>query len=157
LNLFLWNILLALAWAALSGEFTLLNLMLGFALGFAVLLFVGPALGSSQYFAKVTRTSSFIGFFMRELVISNLRVAYDVLTPRHHMKPGIVAVPLDVRTDAEIVLLANLITLTPGTLSLDLSDDRTVLYVHTMYLDDPEELRREIKEGFERRVLEVLR
>jgi multicomponent Na+:H+ antiporter subunit E len=68
-----------------------------------------------------------------------------------------VAVPLDARTDAEIVLLANLITLTPGTLSLDLSDDRTVLYVHAMYLTDPDELRREIKEGFERRVLEVLR
>jgi multicomponent Na+:H+ antiporter subunit E len=157
MNLFLWNILLALAWAALSGEFTLVNLGLGFALGFAILLFVGPALGSSHYFSKTRHALSFLGFFIRELALSNLRVAYEVITPRHNMKPGIVAVPLDVRTDAEIAMLANLITLTPGTLSLDLSSDRTVLYVHAMHLTDPDELRREIKEGFERRVLEVLR
>lgn len=157
MNLFLWNIFLALAWAALSGEFTLVNLGLGFALGFAVLLFVGPALGSSQYFAKTARAMGLIAFFVRELVLSNLRVAYDVISPRHHMKPGIVAVPLDARTDTEIVILANLISLTPGTLIIDLSDDRTVLYVHAMYVIDPDELRREIKEGFERRVLEVLR
>jgi multicomponent Na+:H+ antiporter subunit E len=156
-NLFLWNILLALAWAALSGEFTLVNLGLGFTLGFAILLFVGPALGSSRYFTKAGRVLKFLGFFVRELALSNLRVAYEVITPRHHMKPGIVAVPLDARTDAEIAMLANLITLTPGTLSLDLSTDRTVLYVHAMDLTDPDELRREIKEGFERRVLEVLR
>jgi multicomponent Na+:H+ antiporter subunit E len=68
-----------------------------------------------------------------------------------------VAIPLDVETDVEITLLANLITLTPGTLSMDISDDRKVLYVHAMYVDDPEALRAEIKNGFERRVLEMLR
>ena len=61
------------------------------------------------------------------------------------------------RTDLEITLLANLITVTPGSFSLDVSDDRSVLYVHAMYVDDPEALRREIKDGFERRVLELLR
>jgi multicomponent Na+:H+ antiporter subunit E len=75
------------------------------------------------------------------------------------MRPGVVAIPLDVQTDAEITLLANLITLTPGTLSLDVSTDRRVLYIHVMYIDndDVEAVRRKIKEGFERRVLEVLR
>jgi multicomponent Na+:H+ antiporter subunit E len=81
--------LLALAWAALSGEFTLLNLGLGFVLGFAILLFVGPALGSSLYFTKASRVLSFLGFFVRELALSNFRVAYDVITPRHHMKPAL--------------------------------------------------------------------
>jgi multicomponent Na+:H+ antiporter subunit E len=74
------------------------------------------------------------------------------------MHPGVIAVPLDARTDAEITLLANLITLTPGTLSIDVSADRKVLYIHTMDLgDDPVRFRREIKEGFERRLLEVMR
>ena len=68
-----------------------------------------------------------------------------------------VAIPLDAETDAEITLLANLITLTPGTLSLDVSDDRRVLYIHAMYVDDVEELRRSIKDGFEKRVMELLR
>ena len=70
---------------------------------------------------------------------------------------AIVAVPLDVETDGEITLLANLISLTPGSLCLDVSEDRKTLYVHVMFLDDVEECRRELKEGFERRVLELLR
>jgi multicomponent Na+:H+ antiporter subunit E len=96
-------------------------------------------------------------FFLRELVTANLRIAFDIATPRLHISPCIVAIPLDVETDTEITLLANLITLTPGTLSMDISDDRKVLYVHAMYVSDPDALRKEIKEGFERRVLEVLR
>ena len=73
--------------------------------------------------------------------------------------PGVVAIPLDARTDVEIALLANLITLTPGSVSLDLSEDRRVLYVHAMYIDggDVEAYRRSVKEGLERRVLELLR
>jgi multicomponent Na+:H+ antiporter subunit E len=73
--------------------------------------------------------------------------------------PGVIGIPLDARTDAEITLLANLITLTPGSVSLDLSEDRSVLYVHAMYIDggDVEAYRRSVKEGLERRVLELLR
>jgi multicomponent Na+:H+ antiporter subunit E len=102
---------------------------------------------------------SFFFFYVWQLILSNLRVAYDVVTPTHYMRPGVIAVPLDAKTDAEITLLANLITLTPGTLSLDLSPDRGVLYVHTMYIDqdDVERARRQIKDNLERRVLELLR
>ena len=89
--------------------------------------------------------------------LANLRVAFDVVTPTSYARPGIVAVPLDARTDVEITLLSNLITMTPGSLAIDVSDDRTVIYVHAMFVDDPDELRREIKEDLERRVLELLR
>lgn len=64
----------------------------------------------------------FRGYFLWQLLLSNLRVAYDVITPRLYMRPGILAVPLDAEIDLEITLLANLITLTPGTLSLDVSE-----------------------------------
>ena len=67
------------------------------------------------------------------------------------------AIPLDARSDAEITLLANLITLTPGSLYLDVSQNRCVMYVHTMHVDDLDAFRRSIKDGFERRVMEVLR
>lgn len=81
------------------------------------------------------------------------------LAPASYVCPGVIAIPLDARTDAEITLLANLITLTPGSVSLDVSDDRRVLYVHAMYIDggDVEAYRRAVKEGLERRVLELLR
>jgi multicomponent Na+:H+ antiporter subunit E len=100
---------------------------------------------------------AFAGFLLRELVLSTLRVAWEVVTPAKKRRQGIIAVPLDARTDLEIAILANLITFTPGTLSLDVSHDRGVLYVHTMFVDDPDELRRDIKDGFERRVLELVR
>jgi len=106
-------------------------------------------------FVKVFRLVRFALFYLQELFLANLRVAHDVLTPRHRMKPGIIAIPLDAKSDLEIISLANLITMTPGTLSLDVSTDRRVLYIHAMYIDDLEELRSKIKDGFEKEVMEV--
>jgi multicomponent Na+:H+ antiporter subunit E len=116
-----------------------------------------PLLGPTQYFRKLPESIRFTFFFLRELIHSNLRVAWDVISPKSRRKPGIVAIPLDARTDIEITFLANLITLTPGTLSLDVSDDRSVLYVHGMFVEDVQLMREQIKNGFERRVLELLR
>jgi multicomponent Na+:H+ antiporter subunit E len=153
----LWNVLLALAWAAVNGQFTLGSLLTGFALGFAILLLLRRVVGAPDYAYKARQAFGLAGFFVWELVLSNLRVAYDVITPNYRMRPGVVAIPLDVTTDAQITLLANLITLTPGTLTLDVSDDRRTLYLHAMYVgEDVDAFRRGIKEGFERRILEVL-
>ena len=71
------------------------------------------------------------------------------------MRPGIVAIPLDIERDIEITLLANMITLTPGTLSIDVSNDKRILYVHGMHVQDLEEFKREIKDGFEKLVQEA--
>ena len=152
-----WNLLLALIWVALWGEFTAANFFVGLIVGYLVLAFAlrnKPAFAS--YVAKVPRAISFFFYFNRELLLSNLKVAYDVLTPTHHMRPGVIAVALEAKLDGEITILANLISLTPGTLSLDVSSDRKVLYIHVMYLTDEVEVVRSIKD-LERRVLALLR
>ncbi len=158
---FLWNILLALAWMGLNGEFTNGNFIVGFALGFLILFFTRRGtdgkMGVPGYGRKTWQVTGLLLFFIKKLIIANVRVAYDVFTPGYVMRPGILAVPLDAETDLEITLLANLITLTPGTLSLDVSHDRRTLYIHAMYADDPEAVKLSIKDGFERRILEVLR
>lgn len=152
-----WNIMLALIWVAMTGNFTGSGLAVGFLLGYLLLgVTLRDVPNFSGYIRKVPRVIRFLFFFIKELVRSNFRVAYDVLTPTDYMRPGVIAVPLEAHTDGEITLLANLISLTPGTLSLDVSTDRRVLYVHMMYLDDPEAAREEIK-YFEKRVLELLR
>ncbi|MFN2261686.1 MAG: Na+/H+ antiporter subunit E, partial [Psychroflexus sp.] len=110
-----------------------------------------------KYFKIVPKVISFVFFFLWEMIKANIQVAYEVITPPHNMKPGIVSLPLDAKTDMEITLLANLITLTPGTLSLDVSSDRSVLYVHSMYVFDRDEFIEDIKSGFEKRLLEILR
>ena len=113
--------------------------------------------GQSGYFERVWRLVRLAVFFVYELIVSSLRVVWDVVTPSHLSRPGIVALPLDVDGEAEILVVANLISLTPGSLSLDLSSDRKTLYVHAMFVDDPEKLRQELKSGIERRVVEALK
>jgi multicomponent Na+:H+ antiporter subunit E len=101
---------------------------------------------------RVVHFCEFLLFFLWELVLANLRLARDVVGPVSRLRPGIVAVPLDVTGDAEVAVLANLLTLTPGTLSLDVSSDGKVLYVHAVSAADPQALRAGIKAGFEQRV-----
>lgn len=156
-NQFLLNILLAIAWMLLTGELTAENFIEGLIIGYIILWVSKAALGGTKYFKKIPKAISFFFYFVKELIVANLKVAFDIITPKDYMKPGIVAVPLDAGTDMEITLLANLITLTPGTLSLDVSKDKKVLYIHTLYLDDIENFRSEIKNGMEKRLLEVLR
>lgn len=155
----LGNLLLALAWAALSGEFSLGTLITGQVFGYVILLALvkGGVLPSSPYVGKVHLAAGLAAFFLWELVYANLRLAIDVLTPRLRIRPGVVAVPLDATREPEILLLAALINLTPGSVALDVSPDRKVMYVHIMYVASPEAARRDIKNGFERRVLRLLR
>ena len=144
-------------WVALSASFDAGGFLIGFVFGYIVLFLLQRVTGRSSYFVKSVRLVSFVWFYVVEVVRSNVRVAIDVVTPGSRARPGVVAVPLDARTDVEITLLSNLITMTPGTLAVDVSDDRSVIYVHAMYLEDPDELRRQIKDDLERRVLELLR
>lgn len=134
---FSWNILLALIWVAVSGDISGAGLFTGLVLGYVILgLTLREVPVFAAYVRRVPKIFLFAAYFLKELVRSNLRVAWDVVTPTHYMKPAVIAVPLDARTEGEIALVANLISLTPGTLSLDVSSDRRVLYLHVMYLDD---------------------
>ena len=153
-NRFLANLLLTILWVALTGSMEAANVIFGFLLSYFLLWVITRGGGKSRYFILVPRLVSFFFFFIYQLIKANLQVAYEVGSPGLKMAPGIVAVPLDVRTSFEITFLANLITLTPGTLSLDVSEDRKYLFVHTMYIKDREKFIREIKEGFERRIIE---
>ena len=113
------------------------------------------------YYRKMLKLLELIVFFTKELIIANIKVAYDVLTPPIYMHPCVIKFPMDAKTDLEITLLANMISLTPGTLSLDLSDDRKYLFIHSVYYGDNaetvEKLKYNIKHGFEKRLLEVTR
>jgi multicomponent Na+:H+ antiporter subunit E len=156
MKLLIMNVALALMWALITAQVTPGNLIIGFFIGYGVLWLSHRGFEPRDpYFGRFFKFIWFLILYLRDLVHSNLRVAYDVITPSYHMKPGVVGVPLDVTSDAQIAILANLITLTPGTLSVDLSEDRKTLYLHVMYLSNPEDLRREIKDGLERRVLEL--
>jgi multicomponent Na+:H+ antiporter subunit E len=148
----LGSMLLALAWVALQGEISLLNLAVGYAIGYAILALLGKGhVIPSTLVRRTIHAADLAGFFAWELLIANFRVAADVVRG-HQIEPAVVAIPLDVTSDGEILLLSMLINITPGSVTIDLSDDRQTLYVHVMHMRSADETRREIKSGFERRV-----
>ena len=157
MNFFILNLLLAFAWAGLVGSVSQGSLLSGYILGYAILWVFFRKKDEKHYIGKTPRLFRFLLFYIKEIFIANLKVAYDILTPTHYMRPGVIAVELDAHTDIEITLLANLITMTPGTLSIDVSTDRKVLYVHAMYIKDVDTVKREVKEMLEKRVLDILR
>ncbi len=151
------ELILALVWVAISGSYSIPNLAFGFAIGWIVLFLVREQLQTAKAVIRPVALLLLIALFIKELVLSAFKVAKLVLSPSMDIKPGIFAYPLKVDRDFEITLLANLITLTPGTLSVDVSDDRRTLFVHGMDCSDPEQARRDISQGFERRILEAFR
>ena len=158
MNLFLLNVILAISWAALTGSFTLPGLAIGFVVGFGALGVASPLFENrgGGYFTRVWRWIKLIVLFHYELIVSSLSVAWDVLTPRHRARPGIIAVPLKAKGEGEVLLVTNLISLTPGTLSLDVTEDCNTLFVHAMFADDPEKIASDITNGMERWVREAL-
>lgn len=155
--LFVFNLLLAIVWAAITGSASFLNLVFGFVLSALALAIVRESYGGVLYLGRIRRILALLLLFLRELAKSAWVVTVTVMSPKMDVKPGIFAFPLTVDRDFEITLLANLITLTPGTLSVDVSDDRKTLYVHALDCSDPEAVKRDIAEGFERRILEAFR
>lgn len=149
--------LFALAWLAVSGSFTIPNLFLGIVAGALSLALIRDHIRPDGRRIRPLKLLSLLLLFIKELALSAWKVAVLVASPKMALKPGIFAFPLTVDRDFEITLLANLITLTPGTLSVDVSADRKVLYVHALDCSDPVGTRREIANGFEKKILEAFR
>lgn len=146
---------LVFAWLAVTGEVTVANVLEGAVLAGLLVLLLRVPVRRRVRLERVPKALGLLGYFLKEILLSNAAVARILLSPVSSLSPGIVAVPLDLKSDAGITVLANLVTLTPGALSLDVSSDRRTLYVHALHVEDPDAFRREVKEGFERRVKEV--
>lgn len=127
-----FNLLLALVWALFAGEVSTRELAVGFGLGFAILAVFPRALATQEYVRRVLAGLAFLGFFLRELSVANVQVAFFALRPHPPLRPMIVAVPLRLESEGAQTLLAAVITLMPGTVVLGFSPDRRVLYTHAI-------------------------
>lgn len=152
------NLLLAVLWASLIGPFSASNLLVGAIVGYVIMRLCGGGTDNPTYIRRVLAILKLGAFTVKELVVANLRVALYTVSSLRTLRPAVLRVPLEPEsTDAEITLLSTLITLTPGTLTIDVTESRDALFVHVMHVEDAAETIREIKHGFERRVLEVTR
>jgi multicomponent Na+:H+ antiporter subunit E len=135
------NLVLALVWMFLSGDFSTLGLVFGFLLAFLVLVASQPVLGSRRYVRAVFSSIHLAGVFLYELVAANLQLAKDVLSPVPPLKPAFVAFAAPELREGQAVLLGHLVSLTPGTLTVDYDPTLRTLYIHTVYGQAPERLQ----------------
>ncbi|MBP0438874.1 Na+/H+ antiporter subunit E [Tianweitania sediminis] len=148
-------ILLTLVWLAISATWTLPNLFLGLLLAATVLFIVRHHLGTPVSIRRPRKILVLLAVFAVELMKSVWNVVKAVLKPTMDVSPGIIIYPLQLKSDFQIALLGNMITLTPGTLTVDVTSDRSHLVIHALDCRDPDATRRDIQNGFERRILEA--
>ena len=155
MSMYLLNLVLAFVWVAITGSASLHNLMFGLLIGALCVALVRHQFDGTGYFTRLTRIIALFLLFLFELVKSAWSVASLVCSPKMNLRPGIVRFDLSLEDDFQIVLLANMITLTPGTLSVDVSDDKKRLYIHALDCVDPEGIRHDIANGFEKKIREA--
>ncbi|KHE71780.1 Na+/H+ antiporter subunit E [Halobacillus sp. BBL2006] len=151
------NIIIAVMWMFLSESYAFSTFFIGYLLGIGLLFILQRFIPDSFYMKRVWKFIKLILLFIRELVLSNIDIVKLVYKPKLDIQPGIFALPIELKSNFEITLLANLITLTPGTLSIAVSEDHSKIYIHAMDIPDVEQSINDIKETFEKAIMEVTR
>jgi multicomponent Na+:H+ antiporter subunit E len=154
---FILNLFFAGAWVLVNHAYSIIDFSIGFALGLGSLWLTRPFGLDKSYFRRLKAAAVLLIYFHYEMMASVIKVAWEVLSPKFRSVPDIVHVPLDATSDMEITLLANMVSLTPGTLSLDVNPEKTHLIVHAMFAQDHAAVISAIKNGLEKKLLEVTR
>ncbi|SFA69706.1 multicomponent Na+:H+ antiporter subunit E [Lentibacillus halodurans] len=151
------NLIIAVMWMFLSESYTVSSLITGYILGVLLLLLLNRFIPDTFYLRRIFKIAGLIVLFIKELISSNFSIVKLAYKKNPEFEPGIFALPTELTSNWEITLLANLISLTPGTLSVAVSHDNTHLYIHAMNIDDIDETIGSIKNTFEKAIMEVTR
>lgn len=151
------NLIIAMMWMFLSESYSISSFITGYVLGILLLLIMRRFIPGRFYLERFVKIIQLILLFIKELIKSNIDIVKLVYTPKPDIEPGIFAYETELKSDWELTLLANLITLTPGTLSVAISNDNSTIYIHAMDIDDIDESIQSIKNTFEKAIMEVTR
>ena len=147
---FVINLLVSVIWLLVTNSYTLNNFVLGFILGLFLVYLLHRVLPGQFYLVRML-----IITFLTELIKANFGVLKIILKPRIENKPGFFVYETELERDWQLVLLSNLITLTPGTVVLGISDDRKKIYIHSIDFSTKEEEIQNIKSSLEKVVRKV--
>ena len=153
----LLNFFLAFLWMFLAGSFTSSSFIIGFFLGMLVIFAMRRFFQSRFYMSRIIAIAKLTILFTWELLKANWEVFTIVLRPKINITPGIFKYDTALKSKWEVTLLSLLITLTPGTLVVDVSDDNQSLYIHALHITDVQNLVSSIRDGFEKAITEVSR
>jgi multicomponent K+:H+ antiporter subunit E len=152
----LLTLLLALIWLALQNAVSLGGVVFGLIVGTLVPLFVAAYWPTRPVLRRPFRFALYMLLVIWDIVVANVVVARIVLfMPNSRLRPAFVTVPLDLRTPEAITLFAGTITMTPGTVTADLSADGRALLVHCLHAPDPSRVAADVKHRYERRLKEI--
>ena len=150
------TLILAVVWVLLQNSVTAGMAVFGLILGIIIPRLTSVWWPEAPQRFNLTRMVRYSGIVIWDILVANIEVAWIVLTvPNSKLKPAWIVVPLELRQPEAITVLAGTITLTPGTVSADLSDEGHSLLVHVLHTDDPDSVRDDIKTRYERRLLEI--
>lgn len=153
----LLNIGIAFVWMFLHNSWDVVTFVIGYLLGLGLIFVLRRFLPYEFYMRKVVAMVKLLLIFLKELVLSSVSVLKLILRPKLDIRPGIFAFPTHLKGDWEISTLALLITLTPGTLTLEVSPKGDILYIHAIDIHDAEEAIAQITNTFEKAIMEVTR
>ncbi|PSL32910.1 multisubunit sodium/proton antiporter MrpE subunit [Planomicrobium soli] len=153
----LLNFFLALVWMFMTVSFTPAGFAIGFLVGLGIIIMMRRFFSYRLYTSRIWAVCALLLLFLKELALSSIQVLRIVIKPKMDIKPAIFELETDLKYDWEITLLSALITLTPGTLVVGISDDQKKLYIHALDFKDIDEAVDSIKNTFERAILEVSR
>jgi len=153
----LLNFFIALVWMFMSTSFTASTFVIGLLIGLLLIIITRRFFTERLYIWRLWAMVKLTLLFFKELILSNISVLLVVLRPKMDIQPMIFALPTDLEHDWEITLLSSLITLTPGTLVINVSDDQKTLYIHAIDVDDVDDAIDSIKNSFEKAIKEVSR
>jgi multicomponent K+:H+ antiporter subunit E len=152
----LLTLTLIIVWQMLVNKLTLGNLLLGTILGLIIPIITSPYWPNRPRLTSAPRIVAYVLLVIWDIIVANVQVAYIILFKANaNIKPAWISIPLDLRTPEAITVLAGTITLTPGTVSSDLSADGRSLLVHCLDAPDPDAVRDDIKNRYERRLKEI--
>jgi len=151
------NLIIAVMWMFLQESYTFPSFLLGYLIGFLLLLLLNRFIPDYFYFRRIWKILFLIFLFVKELILANIEVVKWVYNPKLTLQPGMIAYQTELKTNWEITLLANLITLTPGTLSVEVSRDNSTIFIHSLHVPDSDETIAQIRDSFEKAIMEVTR
>lgn len=150
------SVLLSAVWLLLVNGYSPNSLIFGFLLGIVIPIVTSVYWPNRPTLRRPLKMAQYLSVVLWDIVVANMVVARLVLFWRvEDLRPAWISIPLDLRTPEAITLLAGTITMTPGTVSSDLSTDGRSLLVHCLHAPDPDAVRDQIKRRYERRLLEI--
>ena len=152
----LLTVIVAIVWVMLQNQFSPGMAVFGLILGIIIPGITATWWPDRPQGFRPLKMLSYICLVIYDIIVANIQVAWIILTKTNdQMSPAWVEVPLELRTPEAITLLAGTITLTPGTVSADLSNEGQSLLVHALDAPDPDAVRDEIKRRYEARLMEI--